>query len=284
MLNRIYFLIFSLMLGYNLTAQTDMGDAKHKDTLIRDNMYYDNTWNVYYNLKASPDTIFKYMYLALRYDPVYECHQLLYRELQGHGSRGLERFPKDYAPQKIKQVRAFCDSINKGLDSITIKALVQIKKNDDGPRMTKPASGHDEKWEKQQKHDSINQLLIAELISKKGKYIGKDIVGVDMEEVTFNVIIHAGITYQEKYLPVIEKAVKESQLWPYTYPELVDKINMQKGIPQIYGTQLIYNAKRDAMELYKVQDKAHIDELRKKYQLGTLSSFLKWHNAYLPLK
>jgi hypothetical protein len=57
---------------------------------------------------------------------------------------------------------------------------------------------------------------------------------------------------------------------------------MRKGIPQIYGTQGVWNPKRKLMELYKIQSFKTIDSIRAEYGLGKLSKYLKMAEMALP--
>jgi hypothetical protein len=177
-----------------------------------------------------------------------------------------------------------CDSIEKNLDSTIIKMMAIIYSNDQKYRALDEGVPLIGNLLRQHNLDSVNQVLIAKMIEQKKKYLGADIVGYELQDVAFFVIQHADLPYQEKYLPMVEQAIADRNLYKSCYPLLVDRINMDKGIPQIFGTQLTWNKKRDGWELYKVQSMYKINELRKKYDLEPLGDYLKDCHAVIPNK
>jgi hypothetical protein len=246
--------------------------------------YKHNKYVAYYKLKASPDTVFKYIYLAIQDNPIRECYLFQHNNpypitvILGPG----------YYPKRVKEVCKFCDSIEKRLDSAMIRMMIVIDSNDLKYRASSDGvpwiKGNEEKWAKQHILDSTNQMLVAKMIEKKKKYIGLDIVGYELKDIAFFVIQHADLAYQEKYLPLVEQAIKEGNLYRSCYPLLIDRIYMRKGLPQIFGTQLVWNNKREVMELYRVQNLAEVNKLRKDYGLEPLSDYLKDNHAVIPDK
>jgi|GEM_PF-4159872 hypothetical protein len=239
-----------------------------------------NTYIAYFHLKAPADTVFKYMHLALQDDPVEECNSIFKDEFTFASIAG--RF---YHPRKMQVVKNFCDSVYASFDSTLIDILNVMHENDQKIRKERNLSpwikGNEKHWEKQAVLDSVNKVLVEKIIARHG-YPGRQLVGMELEEVAFLVIQHADVTTQEKYLPLIKQAVDERQLYESNYPLLVDRIRMHRKLPQIYGTQFVYNQKRDRMELYKVENLQQVDELRAKYNIGTLKEALKANDAVIP--
>ena len=125
--------------------------------------------------------------------------------------------------------------------------------------------------------DSGNIQQIEKIIARYG-YPGNSIVGIDLSDVAFIVIQHASLEKQEKYFPVIEQAVKKRELDKNNLPYMVDRIRMRKDLPQLYGTQVIWNNKKAKFELYPVEDIKNVDKRRYKFNLPDLKYYLKEYN------
>lgn len=82
--------------------------------------------------------------------------------------------------------------------------------------------------------DSINQEKIIEIISKYG-YPGKSLVGEPSNETAWYVIQHS--QYIENYFPIIKKAGEEGELPNRLVAMMEDRLLMNKGEEQLYGTQ-----------------------------------------------
>jgi len=87
------------------------------------------------------------------------------------------------------------------------------------------------------KTDSLNLIVVSEILDKYG-YLGYDDVGVIESQSLFLVIQHADLFVQEKYLPVIRKAVLDKKTFPSNLALLEDRISLRKGKKQIYGSQI----------------------------------------------
>jgi hypothetical protein len=85
--------------------------------------------------------------------------------------------------------------------------------------------------------DRQNQIDVEHLITKWG-YPGRKLVGDHYESTCWAVVQHASLNYQEKYLPLIHKAVMENQLNDVPLKMLLDRIYMKKTKSQIFGSQM----------------------------------------------
>ena len=86
----------------------------------------------------------------------------------------------------------------------------------------------------------------------------------------WSVIQHSNIKTIEKYLPIIKKATENNQLFSHAYPFMLDRLCVLKNIPQLYGTQQIFNKEKQVMEVYKMDDIKEVNMRRKKYKLPEL--------------
>ncbi len=125
---------------------------------------------------------------------------------------------------------------------------------------------------KQQKLDSINLIKIEKIIVDRG-YPGKDLVGELNKDVAWTVIMH---NHQvNKYIDLIKEAAEKNQM---SYPkaaEMEDFYLMQKGYPQIYGTQTAeINGK---VTFWPIEDVKYVNTRRKEAGFGqTIQQYAKY--------
>lgn len=118
------------------------------------------------------------------------------------------------------------------------------------------------------KRDSINLIRIEEIIAKYG-YPGKTLVGEPTNEAAWYVIQHSKkIT---NYFPIIQEAGSSNEIPFMRVATMQDRMLMQEGREQLYGTQVagenILNAKTGKKEfwyyVWPVQHPESVNELRK---------------------
>ncbi|HMU03577.1 MAG TPA: hypothetical protein PJ990_08145, partial [Saprospiraceae bacterium] len=83
---------------------------------------------------------------------------------------------------------------------------------------------------------------------------------------------HTDKKYRKKYFPLIEEAVKKGDLSKQQYALMKDRILMDDGKPQLYGSQ-IENGK-----LYELESPDSVNERRKVMELEPLEEYLKNFN------
>lgn len=121
-------------------------------------------------------------------------------------------------------------------------------------------------------NDSLNTLEITAIIDKYG-WPGPDVVGHDGSATIFLVIQHAGLRIQDKYLPVMRKAVKAGDAQPSDLALLEDRVALGHGRRQTYGTQITTDPQGSF--LAPLADSDHIDQLRAKVGLGPIAEYLE---------
>ena len=90
-------------------------------------------------------------------------------------------------------------------------------------------------WKKQSEIDAANLKKVNEIIQQWG-YPGKSLVGSPTNEVAYRVLQHS--KELDPYLPAVKLAAEKKEL-PFTmYAIMQDKVLMQKGKEQLYGTQV----------------------------------------------
>lgn len=114
-----------------------------------------------------------------------------------------------------------------------------------------------------QKYDSINIKKIDKIISKYG-YPGKSLVGEPENTSAFYVIQHSNKI--KNYFPLIKKAGKKNELPKTLVAMMEDRLLVQQGKEQIYGTQGSgFNTKNGwTMIIHPIKNPEKVNKLRKK--------------------
>lgn len=118
------------------------------------------------------------------------------------------------------------------------------------------------------KEDHKNQELVISIIEKCGMPTLNDVTQKQLSTIWL-VLQHTTNKHRKKYFPLIEKAVKNGELSKQQYALMKDRILMDEGKPQIYGSQL-KNGK-----LYKIENPETVNERRKKMGMETIEDYLK---------
>ncbi len=143
-------------------------------------------------------------------------------------------------------------------------------------RLGYPLEGYDQKqWYYINLQDSLN-LLEAETILTSYGYPGKSLVGTPANTTIWNVVQHSDKI--ETYFPLIEKAGKEGELEMPLVAMMRDRLLMNQGKEQIYGTQVagrqlpVAKENQEAEWFYFVwpsEQPEHVNQLRKQAGFDT---------------
>ena len=95
--------------------------------------------------------------------------------------------------------------------------------------------------------DSIN-LIETETIIRNYGYPGKSLVGEPANKAVFYVIQHSNKI--DKYLPLIRKATENGDIAKTSLAMMEDRNLMDKGIEQLYGTQIKGQANKNGEWIY----------------------------------
>ena len=145
----------------------------------------------------------------------------------------------------------------------------------------------DNLWEIQNKLDSANLERVLQIMDKIKVYPGDSLVGYPTSKSAFYVLQHAPDSIQEKYLPIILKAGKNGQLDKNLAAMYHDRYLLQKGLPQIYGTQIrieriidsTTGKKKEIHEVYKIKDTSKVDSLRRSMGMIPLEEYLNMNGV-----
>lgn len=128
-------------------------------------------------------------------------------------------------------------------------------------------------WQTINSTDSFNLDKTIAIIDKYG-WLGKEVVGEKGNATLFLVIQHADLKTQEKYLPIIKKAVEEKKVNASDLALLTDRIEMQNNRLQIYGSQL--QSINEKNILYPILDEKNVNKRRAIVGLPPLEEYLKY--------
>lgn len=122
--------------------------------------------------------------------------------------------------------------------------------------------------------DSLNLVAVSAILTQYG-WLGKEQVGEETNKALFMVIQHADQAMQERYLPMMQEAVKVNTLKPSSFALLQDRLALRQGRKQIYGSQLAWNLKTNQYYVLAIEDPDHVDELRKSVGLVPIAVYIK---------
>jgi len=132
--------------------------------------------------------------------------------------------------------------------------------------------------------DEENGQKIQAFLSKNG-WIGQRVVGKEGNETLFLGIQHIDdLLVQEKYLLMLQKAVKAGNAEPWHLAFLTDRIAMNHGKKQTYGTQVILSDNPSESYVVPLQDPEKVDQWRKEIGLPPLREYLKEDGIIWDLK
>jgi hypothetical protein len=125
----------------------------------------------------------------------------------------------------------------------------------------------------QHEADAANLRRLDEIIARHG-WPGVSLVGEEGSRAAFLVLQHGDVATQERYLPLVQQAAAAREIAPGLAAMLEDRVLMQRGQPQIYGTQLRVDPATRQMSLWPVRDEAAVDQRRAGVGLTPLAEYL----------
>ncbi|MCD0457065.1 DUF6624 domain-containing protein [Chryseobacterium scophthalmum] len=140
--------------------------------------------------------------------------------------------------------------------------------------------GNEKSWEIfQKKRDSVaidNQIKAKEIFKKYG-FVGTKNFSEDASSNFWIIIQHADndVKLQEKILKFMNNEIKKNNAFKSQYAMLEDRVNVNKGNSQRFGSQVTYNKYGQAIPKNGLLDSLNIEKLRKEYELP---SFKEYYN------
>jgi len=122
---------------------------------------------------------------------------------------------------------------------------------------------------------TTHQKRLSELFDTHG-YVGYDLVGEAGSNNFWLMVQHSDHVpaFQEKVLKLMKVEVSNENADPRSYGLLVDRVKLNTGKPQVYGTQVTYNMNNGQAYPKKLADSATVNERRKSLGFESLEDYL----------
>lgn len=126
--------------------------------------------------------------------------------------------------------------------------------------------------------DSLNQVTVFGILDKEGWPAR---LSDKANQAIWLVIDHSDLAARSKYLDLVKAKAEEGVLDKSDYAVLNDRVLMEEGKPQIYGTQIkmaaTFVGEDLTMQLYlwPVEDPAALDSLRSSVSLSPIEDYLE---------
>ena len=208
--------------------------------------------------------------------------QLDWEDVEGWLAENENDFKKLKKKKRCwKKVQKEIKEQQKGMNLVLREELIQMGKDDQKYRNEihgqSKKGNYDspevkELWKKQSALDLKNLKRSEEIISQHG-YPSKILVGKEATNSIFLIIQHADLKYQEKYISLFQKAVKNGDLKMKIFALMIDRIEVRKGRPQIYGTQVGQDLKTGKLAFDLIVDEKKVNKRREYIGLPTIESY-----------
>ena len=121
--------------------------------------------------------------------------------------------------------------------------------------------------------DSLNLIEVDRILTRYG-WLSSARIGPDANRTLFMVIQHADLVTQEKYLPMMTEAVKQSALKASSFALLQDRMALRKGRKQIYGSQIAWNMKTNQYYVMAIENPDQVDQRRASVGLVPIAVYI----------
>lgn len=124
--------------------------------------------------------------------------------------------------------------------------------------------------------DSVNMIKAKTIIAKYG-FPGFDLVGEEYSNGFWAIIQHCDndVEFQQRVLELLRKQVRLHNASAANYALLQDRVLINTGKKQLYGTQVRYNPQTKNAKPLPIEDSVNVDNRRKSVGLSPLNEYLK---------
>lgn len=135
-----------------------------------------------------------------------------------------------------------------------------------------------EQWHKFQDSVFTSDKMRVEAMFDKYGFLGFDKVGKEGSNHFWLLVQHSDKfpQFQKKVLRAMDKEIKKGNADPNNYAYLYDRVKVNAGEKQLFGTQVTYETETTGRAIPKIGlvDSANVDKLRKEYTLEPLKDYL----------
>ena len=132
-------------------------------------------------------------------------------------------------------------------------------------------------WQVISKIDSSNLVVVEEILNSHG-WLSAEQVGRTANSTLFLVIQHSNQVVQEKYLPIMRKAVEEGKANSRSLALLEDRVRLGRGELQIYGSQIGTDQETGQMYVLPLTEPEQVNERRLRVGLGPIEDYISHWN------
>jgi len=127
--------------------------------------------------------------------------------------------------------------------------------------------------------DSLNYFVCKAIFSKYS-FPDYDLVGRETSDNFWLLVQHqdAHPAFQDSVLKAMKTAVDKGLANGINYAYLLDRVRVNGGKPQVYGTQMILNESKTSFVPQPVEDEANLDERRRSIGLPPIKDYIKTMN------
>ncbi len=127
-------------------------------------------------------------------------------------------------------------------------------------------------WKKMRTADSLVLMKFQSILDSIG-WPSKSKVGSLGANAAFLIIDHAPREIMEKYFPHLESSAKKGDIPLSNFATLKDRVLVNRGKKQIYGTQKYWDAQQGKFVFFPIEDEKNVNSLRKTVGLEALKDF-----------
>ncbi len=126
-----------------------------------------------------------------------------------------------------------------------------------------------------------DKILLKTLFKENG-FLGYSEVGEQSSHNFLQMVqrMDSDSIFQQEVLVVMKKQIEKINANPIEFAYLTDRVNLNQGKPQVYGTQLKINAKGTSYEPKMVIDPESINKRRAEIGLGTIEEAILIMNRH----
>jgi hypothetical protein len=125
--------------------------------------------------------------------------------------------------------------------------------------------------------DSLNLMQIDDILNNYGWLSAID-VGDTASMTIFLVIQHSNLVNRLKYLPIMRDAVKKGKAKPKHLALLEDRVALEQGRKQIYGSQIGFNVIDSTNYVLPLEDPENVDKRRNAVGLEPIAEYVAYWN------
>ncbi|HWE41668.1 MAG TPA: DUF6624 domain-containing protein [Gemmatimonadaceae bacterium] len=121
--------------------------------------------------------------------------------------------------------------------------------------------------------DADNTSFLKKIVAERG-WPGRSLVGGDAESAAFLIVQHSpDSAFQARVLPLLEKAYAAGEAEGQQVALLTDRVAVQRGQPQVYGTQAsIVNGR---FRLNPIADSVNVDRRRAALKMPPVAAYMR---------